>query len=63
MGTNAEATEAAGDFLLSEDQLSNFKKKLQLNKLPFFEVLLKVSSVRGSPLTETIEAYRTYANL
>lgn len=28
-GTNAEATEAAGDFLLSEDQLSNFKKMLQ----------------------------------
>ena len=59
-GTNAEATEAAGDFLLSEDQLSNFKKMLHAREVPYFEVLLKVSSVRGTPLTATIEAYRTY---
>lgn len=57
-GTNAEATEAAGDFLLSEDQLSNFKKMLHVTKLPYFQVLLKVSSVRGTPLTATIQAYR-----
>jgi hypothetical protein len=62
-GTDAEATEAAGDFLLSDSQLSNFEEKLHVNKLPFFEVLLKVSSVRGTPLTATVEAYRTYANL
>ena len=62
-GTNAEATEAAGDFLLSEDQLSNLKKTLHANKLPYFEVLLKVSSVPGTPLTATIEAYRAYPNL
>jgi hypothetical protein len=57
-GTNAEATEAAGDFLLSEDQLSAFKRMLHLSELPYFQVLLKVSSVRGTPLTTTIEAYR-----
>jgi hypothetical protein len=62
-GTDAEATEAAGDFLLSEDQLSNFKRTLHVNQLPYFEVLLKVSSVRGTPLTATIDAYRTYPNL
>jgi hypothetical protein len=62
-GTNAEATEAAADFLLSEDQLFNFKKTLHANKFPYFEVLLKVSSVPGTPLTETIEAYRAYPNL
>jgi hypothetical protein len=62
-GTSGEATEGAGDFLLSEDQLSNFRKTLHVNKLPFFEVLLKVSSVRGTPLTSTIEAFRTYPNL
>lgn len=62
-GTGAEATEGAGDFLLSEDQLSNFKKMLHVNKFPYFEVLLKVSSVRGTPLTATIEAYRAYPNL
>jgi hypothetical protein len=62
-GTGAEATEAAGDFLLSENQLSSFKKTLHVDKLPYFEVLLKVSSVQGTPLAATVEAYRTYPNL
>lgn len=57
-GTNAEATEAAGDFLLSEDQLTSFKKMLRVRTLPYFQVLLKVSSVRGTPLAATIAAYR-----
>jgi hypothetical protein len=57
-GTNAEATEAGGDFLLSEDQLSGFKKMLHVSTLPYFQVLLKVSSVRGTPLTATVAAYR-----
>lgn len=62
-GNRAEATEAAGDFLLSENQLSSFKKKLHVNQLPYFQVLLRVSSVRGAPLSATVEAYRTYPNL
>lgn len=62
-GTGAEATEAAGNFLLSENQLSNFKKTLHVENLPYFEVLLKVSSVQGTPLTATVEAYRAYPNL
>ncbi len=62
-GTGAEATEAAGNFLLSEGQLSNFKTILRAAGFPYFEVLLKVSSVQGTPLTATIEAYRAYPNL
>ncbi|MGD0738824.1 MAG: hypothetical protein ABR957_04450 [Terracidiphilus sp.] len=62
-GTGAEATEAAGDFLLSDDQLSAFKKLLRADKFPYFDVLLKVSSVPGTPLTATVEAYRSYPNL
>jgi hypothetical protein len=62
-GTDAEATEAAGDFLLSEDQLSSFKRLLHATKLPYFQVLLKVSSVRGTPLVATVQAYRAYPNL
>jgi len=61
-GTNAEATEAAGDFLLSEYQLSNFAKMLHVHELPYFEVLLKVSSVPGTPLTSSIKTYRVYRN-
>jgi hypothetical protein len=62
-GTGAEATEAAGNFLLSESQLSNLKKTFKADKFPYFEVLLKVTSVEGTPLTATVEAYRTYPTL
>jgi hypothetical protein len=61
-GTDSEATEAAGDFLFSEEQLSAFLKKLGLKSFPHFEVLLKITQVHGSPLTTTIEAYRTYTS-
>jgi hypothetical protein len=62
-GTGSEATEAAGDFLLSEDQLASFQKMLHVTKLPYFEVLLKASQVKGTPLNTTLVAYRTYPNL
>ena len=62
-GTSSEATEAAGDFLMSPEQFSAFRKMLKTPKLPYFEVLLKTSQVRGTPLAATIEAYRTYPNL
>jgi hypothetical protein len=62
-GTSAEATEAGGDFLLSEDQLSDFQKKLHAVKLPYFEVLLKTSQARDTPFATTIAAYRTYPDL
>jgi hypothetical protein len=59
-GTSSEATEAAGDFLLSENQFGTFRGMLHSTQLPFFEVLLKTSQVRGTPLTATVEAYRIY---
>jgi len=62
-GTSSEATEAAGDFLLSEDQFASFRNKLHSAQLPYFEVLLKTSQVRGTPLTATVEAYRIYPDL
>ncbi|HUX43894.1 MAG TPA: hypothetical protein VMV57_04005 [Terracidiphilus sp.] len=62
-GTSSEATEAGGNFLLSEDQLSGFQKKLHVTTFPYFEVLLRISHVTGTPITSAIEAYRTYPNL
>ncbi len=62
-GTSVESTEAGGDFLLSEDRLSEFQKMLHQTGFPYFEVLLKTSQVRGTALTATIETYRTYPNL
>ena len=61
-GTSAEATEAAGDFVAGE-QFSAFRSLLNSSNLPYFEVLLKTSQVRGTPLTVTIEAYRAYPAL
>lgn len=62
-GTNSEVTEAGGDFLLSEDQLSLFQNMLHVTKLPYFEVLLRASEVNGTPLAVKVAAYRTYPNL
>jgi len=62
-GTSSEATEAAGDFVLSPDEFSSFRNMLHTTQLPYFEVLLKTSQVRGTPLTVTVEAYRTYPGL
>lgn len=59
-GTNSKVTEAGGDFLLSEDQLSHFLTMLHVTKLPYFEILLKTTLVKDTPLTTTIVAYRTY---
>ena len=61
-GTSVQATEACGDFLLSEDQLANFQKMLHVTKFPYFEVLLKTSQVKDTSFTGTIQAYRTYPN-
>jgi len=62
-GTGSEATEAAGDFLLSEGQLANFQRMLHVSRLPYFDALLKTSQVKGTPLSTTLVAYRTYPNL
>jgi hypothetical protein len=62
-GSSVEATEAGGDFLLSEEQMSSLLKSWHVTTFPYFEVLLKTSQVSGTPLTATIEAYRTYPNL
>ena len=62
-GTSSEATEAGADFLLSEDQLASLLKRMHSSEFPYFEVLLKTSQVTWTPLTTTIEAYRTYPNL
>jgi hypothetical protein len=62
-GTSAEAVEASGDFLFSEDQLSKFLKLQHVTRFPYFEVLLRTSQVRSTPLTATVLAYRTYPNL
>ncbi len=59
-GTSSEATEAGGDFLLSEEEFSGFEKTLHSNGMQYFEVLLKTSQARGTPITASVVAYRIY---
>lgn len=59
-GTSVEATEAGGDFLLSESQMSELRGRLHADNLPYFELLLKTSQVKGTPFVATIQAYRIY---
>ena len=57
-GTGSEATEAAGDFLNSEEQMSGLLRRFHTQSFPAFEVLLKINQLRGTPLTASIEAFR-----
>jgi hypothetical protein len=61
-GTSSEATEAGGDFLLSENRLSTLLSQMHATQFPHFEVLLKTSQVTGTPLTTTVEAFRVHPN-
>ena len=59
-GTNAEATNAAGDFVTLEEAMSNFLRKLPGTRIPYFEILLKTSRMSGTPFHAEVVAYRTY---
>jgi hypothetical protein len=60
-GTSGEPTEAGVDFLLSEAKLSAFQRTLGVSRLPYFELLLKTSWIKGTPIDSSVVAYRTYA--
>jgi hypothetical protein len=59
-GTGSEATEGAGEFLTSENQLAAFQQLLHVSTLPYFEVLLKTTHLNGTPMDATVVAYRIY---
>lgn len=59
-GTDSQATDAAGEFLTSEASLERLFKKFPSKGLPYFEVLLKIARLSGTPMTEEIVTYRTY---
>ncbi len=59
-GTSGEPTEAGGDFLLSEEKMAGFQQTLRASRFPYFELLLKTSWVKGTPIDSSIVAYRIY---
>ena len=59
-GTDSDATDAAAEFLNSEESLERFQDTLHVKTLPYFEVLLKTSRLSGTSLSSELLAYRTY---
>ena len=62
-GTDSDATNAAAEFLTSEEQLEKFRNILHVKTFPYFEVLLKTSRLSGTSLSAQLVAYRTYPDL
>lgn len=59
-GTDSDATGAAADFLTSEEQMEKLRRTLNVDRFPYFEVLLKTSRLSGAFFNSTPIAYRTY---
>jgi hypothetical protein len=62
-GTDSDATDAAAEFLTSEEQLERFREQLHVHQFPYFEVLLKTSRLSGTSFNSELVAYRTYPGL
>ena len=62
-GTDSAATEGGGDFLTSEEQLARLEKILRVTALPYFEAVLKTTSLNGTPIDAKVIAYRVYPGL
>jgi hypothetical protein len=60
LGSDSDATNAAAEYLTSEDSLNKLLQTFHRPSFPHFELLLKVSRVRGTSLTTGMIAYRTY---
>lgn len=59
-GTDSQATNAAGDFVTSEESMESFLRRLHRKQIPYFEILLKTTRLSNTPFSAQIIAYRTY---
>jgi hypothetical protein len=59
-GTNSQATDAAGEFVASENSMERLQQKFPQKRVPYFEVLLKTTRLRSTPIDAEIVAYRTF---
>jgi hypothetical protein len=59
-GSNSQATDAAGEFLTSEDSMERLLKRFPSGQVPYFEVLLKTTRLNGTPFSAEIVTSRTY---
>jgi len=59
-GTDSDATGAAAEFLTSEPALRGLQEKLHVQRMPYFEVLLKTSRLSGTSFNAEPLAFRIY---
>ncbi|WP_263378133.1 hypothetical protein [Granulicella paludicola] len=59
-GVDGQATDAAGEWLTSEEALANLKKLLKVDTLPYFEVVLRTTHLNSTPMSAEVVAYRVY---
>lgn len=62
-GTDSDATEAAAEFLVSEQHMERLQKLFHADHFPYFEVLLKTSRLSGTSFNAEVVAYRTHPEL
>lgn len=62
-GTNPEAAQGCGEFMLSEPSLSALQQKLGTAEHPYFQVLLRTSQLIDTPIGATVVAYRSFPDL
>ena len=59
-GSDSDATDAAAEFLTSEEKMEAFQNTLHTKSFPYFEILLKTSRLSGTSFSAEMLAYRTY---
>ena len=59
-GTDSDATDAAAEFLTSEDNMEKLQTALGSKRVPYFEVLLKTSRLSGTSFSSEMLATRVY---
>lgn len=59
-GTDAQATDGAGEFVTSERTMESFLKRLHTKQIPYFEILLRTTRLSGTPFDAEVLGYRTH---
>jgi hypothetical protein len=59
-GTNSQATDAAGEFVTSEESMEKFRNRIPTKQFSYFEILLKTTRLNNTPFNAEIITYRIY---
>jgi hypothetical protein len=59
-GTNSQATDAAGEFITSEESMESFRNRIPSKQVSYFEILLKTTRLNNTPFKAELITYRIY---